>query len=523
MNEIEAHLKTDTQLQKAIKAAESANQAKSRYMAGISHELRTPLNCILGYAQIVEHDPAVPIQRREEMKVIRRSGEHLISLINGLLDIAKIEAGKLTIEPEEVNFPQFVAQLADMFRLQAQEKRIQFNFEVLDELPPVVRVDKKRLGQILINILGNAIKFTEQGHVTFRISYRSELARFEIEDTGIGISESDRKRIFLPFERGSNATGNAASAGLGLTIASMLATLMGGELTVHEREGGGSRFQLRLLLTAVRNPRPQPMDTPANILGYRGPQMRILIVDDQQSDREFLYSVLSALGFNVIQADSGIAALRQAATHQPDLIILDINMADIDGWETARLLRANGISMAPILIVSADVLDRGKPNMEDIGIDDFIAKPVDIGILLQRIHDKLQLNWITSTQEQIAAQAQTSKQPVASPPSEVRPAALPVPATNAERTVPESKVDAEPQNGVQPSVSDLPDAEVLKALRELGAMGYVRGILEKLDELEQLRPDLAGTVHQLRTPVQQFHLGEYMRLLKQLEAKHEHT
>ena len=524
MNEIEAHLKTDAQLQKAIKAAESANQAKSRYMAGISHELRTPLNCILGYAQIVEHDPAVPIQRREEMKVIRRSGEHLISLINGLLDIAKIEAGKLTIEPEEVNFPQFVAQLADMFRLQAQEKRIQFNFEVLDELPPVVRVDKKRLGQILINILGNAIKFTEQGHVTFRISYRSELARFEIEDTGIGISESDRKRIFLPFERGSNATGNAASAGLGLTIASMLATLMGGELTVHEREGGGSRFQLRLLLTAVRNPRPQPMDTPANILGYRGPQMRILIVDDQQSDREFLYSVLSALGFNVIQADSGIAALRQAAAHQPDLIILDINMADIDGWETARLLRANGISMAPILIVSADVLDRGKPNMEDIGIDDFIAKPVDIGILLQRIHDKLQLNWITSTQEQIAAQAQTSKQPVASPPSEVRPTALPVPATNAERTAPEATVDVKPQSGGdQPNVSDLPDAEVLKALRELGAMGYVRGILEKLDELEQLRPDLAGIVHQLRTPVQQFHLGEYMRLLKQLEAKHEHT
>ena len=162
--------------------------------------------------------------------------------------------------------------------------------------------------------------------------------------------------------------------------------------------------------------------------------------------------------------------------------------------------------------------------MEDIGIDDFIAKPVDIGILLQRIHDKLQLNWITSTQEQIAAQAPASEQQVTSPLPEVRPASFPTPATNAERTVPETPVATEPQGGDnQSNVGGLPDADALKALHELGAMGYVRGILEKLDELEQLRPDLAEMVHQLRTPVQQFHLGEYMRLLKQLEAKHEHT
>jgi signal transduction histidine kinase/CheY-like chemotaxis protein/purine-cytosine permease-like protein len=518
MNEIEAHLKTDAQLQRAIEEAEKANQAKSRYMAGISHELRTPLNCILGYAQIVEHDPAVPRQRRDEMKVIRRSGEHLISLINGLLDIAKIEAGKLTIEPEEVSFPQFVAQLADMFRLQAREKNIQFNYEVIDELPAVVRVDKKRVGQILINILGNAIKFTEQGHVTFRISYRSELARFEIEDTGIGISERDRKRIFLPFERGSNATGNAASAGLGLTIASMLTTLMGGELTVYDHEGGGSRFQLRLLLTAVRNPRPMPIDTPSNILGYRGQQRRILIVDDQQSDREFLHSVLSALGFDIVQADSGIAALRKAAEHQPDVIILDINMADIDGWETARLLRANGISMAPILIVSADVLDRGRPNMEDIGIDDFIAKPVDIGILLQRIRDKLHLNWITSDREQTSPKTRTSSPQI--PPMSAKRLPLALPAAplpaNTERTPSEIAADVENPNG-------LPDMNDLKTLHELGSLGYIRGILDKLDELEQMRPELVQVINHLRTPAQQFHLGEYLRLLKQLEAKYEHT
>jgi len=518
MNEIDAHLKTDAQLQKAIEEAERANQAKSRYLAGISHELRTPLNSILGYAQIVEHDPAVPRQRREEMKVIRRSGEHLVSLINGLLDIAKIEAGKLTIEPEEVRFPQFVAQLADMFRLQASEKSIQFNFEVMDELPPVVRVDKKRLGQILINILGNAIKFTNQGHVTFRISYRSETARFEIEDTGIGISESDRKRIFLPFERGNNATGHASSAGLGLTIASMLATLMGGELTVQDRLGGGSRFQLRLLLTAVRNPHPQPMDTPSNILGYRGHLRRILIVDDQQIDREFMQSVLTTLGFDIVQADSGITALRMAAEQQPDLIILDINMEDIDGWETARLLRANGISMAPILIVSANVLDRGKPNMADIGIDDFVEKPVDIGALLQRIHDKLRLDWVTIGKERTLLPTTPNDELIADNALISRNLSLhelPAPAAPAV-DVHQAVVDEGTQNA-------LPDIDMLVTLRDLGTLGYVRGILDKLDELEQTLPDLTQVVQDLRRPVQQFQLGEFLRLLEHIEGQHERT
>ncbi|ANJ66786.1 hybrid sensor histidine kinase/response regulator [Halothiobacillus diazotrophicus] len=519
MNEIEAHRKTDAQLQKAIEEAERANQAKSRYLAGISHELRTPLNSILGYAQIVEHDPAVPRQRRDEMKVIRRSGEHLVSLINGLLDIAKIEAGKLTIEPEEVDFPQFVTQLADMFRLQASEKHIRFNFEIMDELPTVVRVDKKRLGQVLINILGNAIKFTNEGHVTFRISYRSETVRFEIEDTGIGISEADRKRIFLPFERGSNATGQAASAGLGLTIASMLATLMGGELTVHARPGGGSRFQLRLLLTAVRNPRPLPAEAPSDILGYREPKRRILIVDDQQIDREFLHSVLAAIGFEVLQADSGITALRMAAEHQPDMIILDINMTGIDGWETARLLRTNGISEAPILIVSADVLDRGKPNTAGIAAEDFIDKPVDIGVLLQRIRDKLQLEWITNGQESAdpaspATVTQTVNQNIApdeslAPIQTIRP-----PSTDESDAIPTADEE---------SLEDLPSVQVIRALHELGALGYIRGILDKLDELEHARPDLATLVRDLRVPVQQFQLGEYLRQLKELEARHERT
>lgn len=483
LNEIEAHRQTDAQLQTAIQEAERANNAKSRYLAGISHELRTPLNSILGFAQIAEHDPEVPPHRRESMKVIRHSGEHLLSLIDGLLDIAKIEAGKLTIDPEEIDFPRFVAQLADMFRLQAVEKGIGFRYEVSDDLPRVVRVDKKRLGQILINILGNAIKFTDHGEVVFRLSYRSGMARFEVEDTGIGISEEDRKRIFLPFERGDNAGRHAsASTGLGLTIASMIATLMGGELTVDSTPGKGSHFQLRMLLSEVRNPTLQPREEIADIVGYRGTKRHILIVDDQPTDRALLHGILDSLGFDITEAASGIEALKAATSH-PDLILLDIHMPELDGWETARLLRANGISQAPILVVSGNVQDRGRPNSAGIERDDFLVKPVDLPSLLQRIQQKLGLEWLLAHSSPSAAS--------------VPPAGT---STNA-RTMPHR-----------------PDSETLKGLAELGQLGYVRGILDKLDTLERDDPSLGEFIQPLRDAVLGFRIDDFQQRIQQASA-----
>ncbi|MEJ2632577.1 MAG: ATP-binding protein [Acidihalobacter sp.] len=496
MNEIGAHQKTDAQLQASMQTAERANQAKSRYLTGISHELRTPLNSILGYAQIVEHDPSVPTARREAMKVIRRSGEHMVSLLDGLLDISKIEAGKLSIESEEVRFPQFVGQLADMFRLQARDKGVQFLYETHGELPERVRIDKKRLGQILINILGNAVKFTDRGSVTFRVFYRSEMTRFEVEDTGIGFSEDDRKRIFLPFERGGNAGRHAgSSAGLGLTIASMLAALMGGELTAHHRAEDGSMFRLRLYLPEARHDPSSPLSLPpADITGYAGPRRRILVVDDEWVDRELLISMLQPLDFELDQAGSGVEALRKASTFRPQLILLDLNMPDLSGWDTANLLRANRLSDAPILVISADIHEKGKSNEAGIGQHDFIAKPVDVDTLLIRIAAKLHLEWVVRKAPAIPDEER----------SDTRQASQALVSTTTDTV----------------DTPILPAADIITELHGLGVIGDVSDILERLQQVEESEPGLALFVDRLRTFVENFRLDEYLRSLERAGEDH---
>lgn len=485
MNEIEAHRKTDAQLQSAIRVAEHANQAKNRYLAGISHELRTPLNSILGYAQIVEHDPEVPENRRDAMRVIQRSGEHLVSLIDGVLDISKIEAGKLAIEQEEVHFPQFIDQIADMFRLQAEKKGIDFHYKPENNLPRIARIDKKRLGQILINILGNAIKFTHHGFVALRLFYRGEMMRFEIEDSGIGISDKDRERIFLPFERGGNAAGYTRSAGLGLTIASMLSTLMGGELTLHRSREGGSLFRLRLFLPEVRNPAVTTPQVSPNITGYHGPKRRILVVDDEEVDRGLLLNVLKPIGFEIAEAESGIAALRAAAEFDPDIILMDLTMPDMDGWQTSNLLRKNSITKAPIMIISANIQDHDRDNSAGITSQDFLSKPVNIDLLLDRLQNRLQLSWITRKNETDAPDSDSNR--------------------------PDSTLISDKAYcgaGIEP--------HILHELHELGTLGYIHGILNRLDELEKSHGHLTAFIQSLREPVRDFRLHEYLKLLEKV-------
>ncbi len=247
MHEIEAHRRTDEQLQKAKEASEAANAAKSRYVTGLSHELRTPLNSILGYTQILQRDAAIASRHREALGTIYRSGSHLLSLIDGLLDIAKIEAGKLHLELCEIPFPEFLQQLRQMFDPQAQEKGLAFAFEPQGRVPAVVRGDEKRVRQILINLLGNAVRYTDRGGVTLRMGYLRETATFEIVDTGIGIAPQQLERLFQPFERGDPLRRDHG-LGLGLTISRMLTALMGGALSVSSEPGRGTTFQLRIYL-----------------------------------------------------------------------------------------------------------------------------------------------------------------------------------------------------------------------------------------------------------------------------------
>jgi signal transduction histidine kinase/ActR/RegA family two-component response regulator len=469
MQEIESHRRTDEQLQQAKQVADLANQAKSRYITAISHELRTPLNSILGYAQILDGDESIPPHRRQAVNVIRRSGDHLLSVIEGTLDIARIEGGRLSLEVKPLDFPDFLQQIVRMFELQAASKGLAFHFEPRGKVPAVVRADQKRLRQILINILGNAVKFTREGGITLRLAYARELATFEIEDTGPGISAPEMERIFEPFARG-DAAASASGAGLGLTISRMFADVMGGQLSVDSTPGQGSRFTVRLYLPEMHGAQAARELPRANRIGYAGPRRRILVVDNEKVDRELLIGVLEPLGFILEEAASGHECLARLADFQPDLIFMDLAMPGIDGWETIRRIRRDHVSEAAIAVISANAYDKGLPNDAGLAAEDFILKPVKVTELLDWIGQRLNLEWLEAG------------------------AAPPAPA-------------------VAPAALTWPEAADLQALGKLVELGYVRGILAKLDEIEARTPDCGGFTTAVRELVRQFQLDAVQAFL----------
>ncbi|NGZ85007.1 hybrid sensor histidine kinase/response regulator [Duganella aceris] len=475
--EIELHSQTDAQLQQAKKTADLANQAKSRYIAGISHEIRTPLNSILGYAQLLDNDPSIPEHRQQAIRVIRSSGEHLLSLIEGTLDIARIEGGKFNFDMKELNFPDFIGQIVRMFELQAANKGLSFRYELTGVLPRIVRADRKRLGQILINILGNAVKFTSHGGIVLRLQYAREMASFEIEDTGPGILQEEIDHIFEPFSRGSaSAHADASGTGLGLPISKMLTQLMGGELKIRSPQGPpaphqqqGSLFQIRLFLPSVHvsGKELRELEAPEQQrIGYRGPRRRVLVVDNERVDRELLLNILSPLGFEVAQAASGPECLDLYASFQPDVILMDLAMPGMDGWEASYILRRRQLSNVPIAIVSANAFDKGMENPAGIRAADFIIKPVNVGELLDWIGQRLALEWIA----QPRAEGIRSEMPA--PPAQLI----------------------------------YPPEPAMEALRELIRIGYVRGILNKLDEIGALDPRYQHFTHTMRGFAARFQL-----------------
>lgn len=475
LREIAAHQQTDAELQRAKEAAESANLAKSRFMSGMSHELRAPLNSILGYAQILQRDPALPPARREAIDVIHRSGKHLIGLIDGLLDIARIEAGKLRLENSELRLPEFLEQIVQMFRPQTALKGLAFSYQPSPELPSIVHIDEKRLRQILINLMSNAVKFTQRGHVTLRVKAAADMVLFEAEDSGMGIPADDLERIFLPFERSWAAAEQAdTGTGLGLTICRMLTGIMGGELTVRSTVGQGSVFTLKLFLPEVRSPRGDARAAgPA--VGYVGERLRILTVDDQASQRRLVRDMLEPLGFEVHEANSGAACLACIHTLRPALVLMDVSMPGMAGWEVCRLLREQGVAV-PILMLSANVLGLDQKEPQQSGYTDFIAKPVIMDDLLGRIGAHLKLQWVV--------------------PPPAPPTALP------------------DLHGI---ALDREDAE---ALLELGAMGYIKGILAKLDEIQSRQPHTRPFTGHLRGLASEFQLAEFKQLLKHHVQRH---
>jgi signal transduction histidine kinase/CheY-like chemotaxis protein len=474
MQEIRAHKRTDAQLQKAKEAAEAANLAKSRYVVGISHELRAPLNAVLGYAQLLERDAAIPAHRRDAITVIRRSGEHLAGLIEGLLDISKIEAGRLKLQYEEVRLAEFLGQIVDMFRLQAAAKGIDFIFERPERLPAVVHTDPKRLRQILINLLSNAIKFTNAGSVSLRLSYRSQTAGIDVEDTGVGIGAADLRRIFEPFERVEQPDGQIKPGmGLGLTITKLLTEIMGGDISVESTPGRGSRFRVKLMLAEVALPRAAAAAAMA-IRGYAGRRRTVLLADDDSEHRQLLREVLAPLDFGLIEAADGPSSLRLAEQARPDLILLDISMPGSDGWAVARTLRRRGLSQTKIIMISANAGEADRRG--EALADAFIVKPIDLQRLFEAIARLLKIEWLWD------------------PPAS---AAVAAPAFSA---------------------ADVPTRPHLAELRRLGRIGYVRGIQAKLDEIESEDPTRHAFVAHMRALVQDFEFARYMAALEELDS-----
>ncbi|MBC7617982.1 MAG: response regulator [Candidatus Saccharibacteria bacterium] len=481
MQEIESHRQTDEALQTAKRqaemarqAAEQANQAKSRYISAISHELRTPLNSILGYAQLMGEDAAIPAHRKQAVSVIKRGGEHLLSLLEGTLDIAHIESGKLTLNMKPMQFASGIEELASMFELQASDKGLAFEYEVQGSVPQWVRADEKRVRQICFNLLGNAIKFTRQGSVRLVLRYAREMAHIEVHDTGPGMTAQELELIFEPFTRGDSAAvsggGAAASggSGLGLTIAKMLTDLMGGELKSKSVVGEGSMFQVRLFLPELHLPAPTgqlansfAVGAAKQRKGYAGARRKILVVDNEEADRELLVHVLGPLGFEVRTAASGHDCLDLlAAGLQPDVVFLDLAMPGIDGWETLRRLRVMLGRQSQVAIVSANAFDRGLENGLGLPPEDFIVKPVRHSELLDWLERKLELVW-TET-------------------SVVDPAILPAVAM------------------------DIPPREHLTELQALVSLGFYRGILNKLDALAASFPECTDFVDRQRVLARQY-------------------
>ncbi len=495
-----------------------ASRLKDEFLANMSHELRTPLNAILGYAKILKKTKNLSQLHIEGLDTIRSSGEHLLNLINDILDLSKIEAGRLELHPREFQLPEFLRQIAGIIRIQAEQKGIRFFYEGDPDLPVRVLADEKRLREILFNLLDNAVKFTEKGSVTFKVldcrlqtcpersrrvadvedpksqifqpvSGQAQILKsqiqFQVKDTGIGIAPEKLKEIFLPFQQVAQQRYSIEGTGLGLAISQHLVNMMGGELTVNSTVAEGSIFSFELTLPEIHGVFSQTQSQALEIIGYKGEQRKILIVDDIQENRAFLTNMLLPLGFEIVEAENGQVCLETAVIAKPDVILLDLLMPVLDGFETAKQIRRiPEIYNTAIIAISASVFEETRIQSLQAGCNDFLSKPLEEEKLLECLQTRLNLEWVyhQDSQEKAGARIHSST------------------ALGHDVSLPQE------------------DAEIL---RKFAIHGNITRILERLEKIEALGDQFSPLVTELRKFARGFEINNIIDYLEKLEVDYE--